>query len=210
MKTTPAVDFIIKVCGITNEEDAHDATEAGANALGFNFYAVSPRYITAVRARQIIEAVPRPFLRVGVFVNPTEAELALAVRDVPLDVVQLHGDDCPIEAGRSYRIWKSAIPGAGKRYEYAGAEAYVLDAPTCDFGGSGRTFDWSLAVSFEHRKIIAGGLDAANVAEAIRITTPWGVDACSRLESKPGKKDRLRVSEFVKAALAAQPKGISA
>jgi hypothetical protein len=82
-------------------------------------------------------------------------------------------------------------------------EAYLLDTPTPHHGGSGKTFDWSLAASFPHRVIIAGGLDAANVVKAIRIASPWGVDACSRLESAPGKKDPQKVRAFVRAAFAA-------
>jgi phosphoribosylanthranilate isomerase len=207
------IPFLVKICGITNEEDAQVAIEAGANALGFNFYAESPRYITPARAHQIVAALGKPFLRVGVFVNATEAQLATAARDVPLDVVQLYGDNCPAQLPSSYRTWRSIIAsGAESGYahaESAGAEAYVFDTPSSHFGGSGKPFDWSLAATFRHRKIIAGGLDATNVADAIRTAKPWGVDACSRLESSPGKKDSRRVREFVYAALAARPQEVA-
>jgi phosphoribosylanthranilate isomerase len=217
MTAAPEVSFVIKICGITNEEDARVAIEAGANALGFNFYAGSPRYITVRRAHQIVTAVQKPFLRVGVFVNAREAQLAKAVREVPLDILQLHGN-CPAQFSSSYRMWRS-ISVDGTDYanrdvtklsaESYRAEAYIFDTSSPHFGGSGKCFDWSLAAGFVHRKIIAGGLDATNVADAIRATQPWGVDACSRLELSPGKKDSRRVRDFVQAALAARPREIA-
>jgi len=213
------ISFVVKICGITNEQDAQLAIEAGANALGFNFYAGSPRYVTAARAREIIQAVKNPFLKVGVFVNATQAQLTKAAQEVPLDVVQLHGNDCPAQLSSSYRVWRSVIAEDATWSKYASAEAengetwnveaYVLDTPTPHFGGSGKSFDWSLAAAFGRRKIIAGGLDGTNVADAIRIAQPWGVDACSRLELKPGKKDGERMRDFVHAALAARPQGAS-
>jgi phosphoribosylanthranilate isomerase len=197
------VSFVIKICGITNQEDARVAIEAGANALGFNFYPESPRYITLARAREIVRAVQKPFLRVGVFVNATEPELVKAASEIPLDILQLHGQNCRAQFSGSYRIWRS-ISAEEPASENLSAEAYLLDTPSPQFGGSGKSFDWSLAAKFALRKIIAGGLDAANVADAIRITRPWGVDACSRLETSPGKKDERRVRAFVGAALAAR------
>src|SRR5205814_1659310 len=142
-----------------------------------------------------------------------------AVREVPLDVLQLHGDNCPAQLSSSYRMWRSIIAGDVNSSEYTNAEvhpaeaycaeAYVFDTPSPQFGGSGKCFDWSLAERFAYRKIIAGGLDATNVADAIRATKPWGVDACSRLESSPGKKDSERVRQFVYAALAARTQEIA-
>jgi phosphoribosylanthranilate isomerase len=209
MSSLRDIAFVIKICGITNEEDARVALDAGANALGFNFYTGSPRYITLARAREIVKAVHRPFLKIGVFVNANEAQLEEAARQVPLDVVQLHGENCQAQFSRSYRIWRSITADDATSSESAIAEAHVLDTPSTDFGGSGKSFDWSLAAGFAHRKIIAGGLDATNVADAIRITSPWGVDACSRLESSPGKKDERRVREFVRAALAARSQEVT-
>ncbi len=186
--------FIIKVCGITNEADARVALDAGANALGFNFYPKSPRYIAPRRAREIMNALPAGFLRVGVFVNSTDDVAA----ELPLDVLQLHGN-CPADGHP--RIWRAIRPG--DRRDDPAAEAYLIDTPSEKFGGSGKTFDWSLAAGSLPPVIIAGGLDATNVAEAIRVAQPWGVDACSRLESRPGKKDPQRVREFIEAALEA-------
>ena len=192
--------FIVKVCGITNEEDARLAIEAGANAVGMNFYARSPRFISVDGARDIGRSLPSDVLKVGVFVNASEGELINAAEQVPLDVVQLHGETLPARFPKSVRVWRSMVVG-GTLLE--GVEAYVLDAPTPDFGGSGRSFDWTMAADFPYRKIIAGGLDGANVGAAIHTTAPWGVDACSRLEARPGKKDARRVRDFVRAALAA-------
>ncbi|MFL6354843.1 MAG: phosphoribosylanthranilate isomerase [Bryobacteraceae bacterium] len=213
MKPVRDSAFVIKICGVTNEEDAQLAIEAGANALGFNFYRGSPRFVTPARAREIVQAVETPFLKVGVFVNASEIQFAEAAREVTLDVVQLHGHNCPAQVSGSYRIWRSISVDSGTDWENArakagSAEAYILDAPSSDFGGSGKCFDWSLAAAFVYRKIVAGGLDATNVTDAIRTAQPWGVDACSRLEVSPGKKDGQRVRDFVNAALAARPREI--
>jgi phosphoribosylanthranilate isomerase len=198
MQTEPA--FVIKVCGITDEEDGRAALAAGANALGFNFYRKSPRYITPRRAGEIAEALGPGYLRVGVFVNAAITDLLAIGSEVPLDVLQLHGDQCEIPGGTSHRVWRSVrgdgpIPEPDPR-----VEAYLLDTYTSEFGGSGRTFDWSKARDFPYRAIVAGGLNAANVADAIASLQPWGVDACSCIESRPGKKDGKRMRAFVRAA----------
>lgn len=203
MMSATELPFVVKICGITNEEDARVAIEGGANALGFNFYPKSPRYITPLRARQIANAIEGAFLKVGVFVNQSAAALEEVAGQVPLDVVQLHGDRCAIRASTSYRIWRSIGPDALPHEPDPDVEAYLIDTPAADFGGSGRTFDWSLAKGLRCRVIVAGGLDGSNVEEAIRTVLPWGVDACSRLELKRGKKDRQKICEFVRAARAA-------
>lgn len=168
--------MIIKVCGITNEDDALQAIDAGANALGFNFYPKSPRFV------QPQEWMWRmPALKVGIFVSEAEP--------LPgLDVIQVYGANAPT----GIRVWRAVKPGAVR----LAAEAYVLDASE----GTGQTFDWSLASDSGDKIIIAGGLDASNVIEAIRTARPWGVDSCSRLEASPGKKDPVKVREFVAAA----------
>jgi len=195
--------FIVKICGITNEEDARIAIQAGANALGFNFYPKSPRCIAPERARQIAAAVPGDYLKVGVFVKPSVKRLLQVASEVPLDVVQLHGDSVGLPSSPTLRVWRALAATAAPPPAYPGIEAYLLDSPTPRHGGSGETFDWSLAARFPHRAIIAGGLDASNVAEAIRVASPWGVDSCSRIESAPGKKDAQRVRDFICAAFAA-------
>jgi len=208
MASAPDLAFVVKICGITNQEDATAAVEAGADALGFNFYPKSPRYITPQRAREIIAAVPGAYFRVGVFVNPTEKELFEITEQLSLDVLQLHGNNCcPVSLSRPYRIWRSVAPGSEPAPNQHDAEAYLLDTPTPDFGGSGRTFDWRLATNgrnlaerHSYRIVLAGGLHASNVAEAIEMIKPWGVDACSCLESSPGKKDPQKVRDFIHAA----------
>ncbi len=195
--------FIVKVCGVTSADNAEAALEAGANAIGFNFYAKSPRYITPSQARQIAHSVPGRYLKVGVFVNAEEDELLETASAVPLDVLQLHGEKRCGHLASLFRTWQAASPLADHRSLDRNVEAWLLDAPAPIYGGSGVTFDWSLARAFPGRAVIAGGLDGSNVAEAIRRAQPWGVDACSRLESKPGKKDPALVKSFVENALAA-------
>jgi phosphoribosylanthranilate isomerase len=192
--------MIVKICGITNPEDARIAVEAGANALGFNFYPKSPRYLSLEAARLIVQAVPGDYLKVGVFVNAKKEELQRAFESVPLDVVQLHGTVCQT----ALPTWRAIAVGQGTPAPNSNTEAYLLDTPSQNFGGSGQTFDWSLAAAFPYpKKIVAGGLDGSNVADAIRVSRPWGVDACSRLEWKPGLKDPQRVRDFISAAFAA-------
>jgi len=193
--------MMVKICGITNREDALAAVEGGAAALGFNFYPRSPRHLTPEKVRRILEAVPAGTWKVGIFVNePPEAVAAFAAF-LGLDVVQLYGESA-IPAG--LRAWKAVPVGPGFQLSqlaaYA-AEAFLLDAPSEDnYGGTGQTFDWSVARGASQKVIIAGGLDEENVAEAIRQARPWGVDACSRLESSPGRKDHGKLARFLKAA----------
>jgi len=187
--------FIIKVCGLTSREDAQAAIDSGANALGFNFYPKSPRSLTVDSAAEIIATLRGDVLRVGVFVNPSPEDFAAAAP--LLDVAQIYGPgkaDLP--------IWRALAAGTLPVAD-SGVEAWLLDTFTPQFGGSGKTFDWSLAANFPYRALVAGGLDADNVAEAIRIAHPWGVDSCSRLESSPGRKDHAKVAAFIENALAA-------
>ena len=203
MRSDPEIGFLVKICGITEEQDGRAALDAGANALGFNFYRQSPRYLTLDRSRRLIERLEGDYLRVGVFVNPTAAELQEALAAMRLDVIQLHGKHCASPPD-GVRVWRSLVlPATVPAPDLT--EAFLLDAPSPQFGGSGRTFDWSLAAAFPHRVVLAGGLDPLNVAEAIRTARPWGVDACSRLESTPGRKDASRVRAFIQAALREAP-----
>ena len=172
------IPFIVKVCGITTEEDLETSVEAGANAIGFNFYAKSPRYLTMTRARQLARMMQGKFIKVGVFVNPSEDELLEIASHVPLDILQLHGEQAPAHLANSFRVWKGGHASVDRTALDPAVEAWLLDTPTPLHGGSGRTFDWSLAADFPRRAIVAGGLDGDNVAEAIRTAKPWGVDAC--------------------------------
>ena len=202
-----------KVCGITRAEDAAHAVRVGANAVGLIFYPPSPRAVTVAQAAKIVSDVPAGVRRVGVFVGESPAKIAAAVQRVPLDVVQLHGGESPDEcqavrraAGNGTEIWKALQ--VGPRFDDALLSAFDVDAFLLDtardglHGGTGEVFPWQLAVSAKRhgRVIIAGGLDAENVAEAIRIARPWGVDSSSRLEGEPGVKDPERVARFLQAA----------
>ncbi len=193
------MNFIVKVCGVTSKRDALLAVESGANALGLNFYPRSPRAISISTGRQIAANLPDTVLKVGVFVEPSSEDLERAIDEVPLDVVQLHGRRVPTIAHRTWR----ALTASADPSESLTAEAVLLDTCTPNYGGSGEVFDWKLAARFRPPIIIAGGLDATNVAKAIEVARPWGVDACSRLESAPGIKDPKRVRDFVQAAFAA-------
>ena len=200
---------VIKVCGITSVADALFAAQHGATALGFVFYQGSPRYVRAGQAAMISAVVPKGVLRVGLFVNEAREQVENTARAARLDVVQLHGHETAsyCNALEGWRVWKAFHvreyfqPAMLEEYD---CEAYLLDAASTDgtFGGTGRTFPWPLARDAKrHGKIIvAGGLDGDNVAEAIRQVNPWGVDASSKLERKPGVKDHEKVRGYLEAA----------
>jgi phosphoribosylanthranilate isomerase len=195
---------ILKVCGITNQPDAAAAIGAGATAIGFNFYPRSPRYITPESAARI--ATPGA-VRVGVFVNEPAARIADIARIAALDVAQLHGDETPAQYPAAIAVWKAARVSPDfdfSQLDDCPAEALLLDGPAAElYGGAGHTFDWTLARDARHRIIVAGGLDASNVARAIALAQPWGVDSCSRIECSPGKKDHMKMIDFLHAAKAA-------
>jgi phosphoribosylanthranilate isomerase len=205
---------LIKICGIKNAEDALAAVEAGAGALGFNFYGPSPRYVPPQVARGIVEGLPEGVLTVGVFVNvESPAELARLADEAGVAAVQLHGDEtteyCASLRGR--RVIKALRVGAGFEPERAaeyGAEAILLDTFSASLrGGTGRSFDWSLARrtrSLVPRLYLAGGLTPENVGRAVREVAPFAVDACSGVESAPGRKSFPLMREFVAAARAAE------
>jgi phosphoribosylanthranilate isomerase len=194
--------MIVKICGITNQEDASAAVAGGATAIGFNFYPHSPRYIAPESAAEIVS--PAGVLRVGVFVNESPTRLEEVARIAGLNVAQLHGDEQPADFPAGVAVWKAARVGEGfdlARTSDWQVEALLLDGPAGElYGGSGHTFDWSLAAATRMRIIVAGGLDASNVARAVELARPWGVDACSRIESAPGKKDHKKMSDFLHAA----------
>jgi phosphoribosylanthranilate isomerase len=179
--------MMIKICGITRREDALAAVEAGASALGFIFYPKSPRYVTPSTAAQLGEGLTT--WKVGVFVDEAPATIESVMRAAKLDVAQIYGAGIP----ENMRVWKAFRPSHSVSAD--GAEAILLDGPA-----NGISFDWNVARDPSRKIIIAGGLDASNVAEAIRIAQPWGVDASSKLESEPGIKDHGKIRAFVKAA----------
>ena len=200
--------MMVKICGITNRDDALAAIDGGAAALGFNFYPASPRYIAPERAAAIAATLPPGVWKVGVFVDERPEIVLRTARQVGLDIAQLHGRESPEQYPQGIRVWKAIrMVGQGFNLPTAGsAEAVLLDGPA-----SGQSFDWARlrrpgrppqATGLPHL-ILAGGLDAGNVREAIEQVHPWGVDACSRIESSPGRKDRFKMAAFLKAALAA-------
>ncbi len=201
---------MIKVCGITTLTDALAAAEAGVDALGFNFYKGSKRYITPEAAVRLTEAVGDGILKVGVFVNEPAAAVEETVRMCGLDVAQLHGDEQPQDAPSGVRVWKAFRVGDGFDVaaavsSFAPAEAFLLDGPAgSEYGGGGVPFLWQVALGAPAKVILAGGLDGGNAGAAIAAARPWGVDACSKLESAPGVKDHAKMREFISAARAAQ------
>ncbi len=191
--------MIVKVCGITNREDALVAVEAGASAIGFNFYRDSPRYISPTGAAMIAAKIPPSVWRVGIFVNEPPDTIARIVLDTGLDIVQLYGTS----EARGTRVWRAVKANESLlAHINDDAEALLLDTPSDNLhGGTGASFDWSSAKGLPKNIIIAGGLDATNVQSAIEQAQPWGVDSCSRLEKSPGVKDHDKVRQFLKAAL---------
>jgi phosphoribosylanthranilate isomerase len=204
--------MMVKICGITNREDALAAIEGGASALGFNFWPGSPRYIAPAVAAEIIAGLPGEIWKVGVFVDEALSEVMRIARLAGLDIAQLHGNET--EFPRGIRVWKAirvrrsepaesrlraGLPAPQIQADVDGGaavEAVLVDGPA-----SGQTFDWTLVPPGIDRLILAGGLDAENVRQAIEQVHPWGVDACSRLEISPGRKDHFKMAAFLKAAL---------
>jgi phosphoribosylanthranilate isomerase len=199
----------VKVCGITNPEDARVAATAGAAAIGLIF-AESPRKVGIEEAREVAAALPEGVLKVGVFVNAGPDEVVRIAREVGLDYVQLHGDEGPEDVtavrGSGVKVIKALrVRDAADLAEIDGygADLYLLDAYSEKArGGTGTRFDWPLAKSLKGRDniLVSGGLGPENVRDAVSYFEPWGVDASSSLESAPGKKERDLVRRFVFAA----------
>ncbi|HLJ49661.1 MAG TPA: phosphoribosylanthranilate isomerase [Bryobacteraceae bacterium] len=190
--------MMVKVCGITNRDDALAAVDAGASALGFNFYRESPRYVAPEIAAELGAAIRAT--KVGIFVNePTEAVVRI-MDDAGLEIAQIYGDG-EYPGIRTWRVWRVGRAGETACPTFD-AEAILLDGFSPDaYGGTGKTFDWSVARGLQQRIILAGGLDADNVQAAIEQARPWGVDACSRIEKSPGIKDHEKMKRFIEAAL---------
>jgi indole-3-glycerol phosphate synthase/phosphoribosylanthranilate isomerase len=202
----------VKICGITNLEDALFAADHGADALGFNFYEKSPRYISPGKAADIAKHLPDSTLRVGVFVNEDLDKIISTVSTVGLDAIQLHGNEPPefIQALRSrisqrvikvFRVSRDFNPEIVLEYDM---DTIFLDAySAAEYGGTGEIFDWEIARRVQElgpKIYLAGGLSPENVADAIRAVRPYGVDACSCLEREHGLKDNIKVKAFIEAA----------
>jgi phosphoribosylanthranilate isomerase len=212
---------LVKICGITNLEDALVATEAGADFLGFVFYPKSPRCVSPEQAHRIVDVVRRsslPVSLVGVFVDEEPDTVCHIASRCGLDYAQLHGAEPPemvtalMERGlrvvKAFRVRDGASLVEIEHYQ---ATAYLLDAYVPGQpGGTGHTFDWKLAVQAKEYGpiILAGGLTPDNVAEAVRATHPWGVDVSSGVEAEPGRKDSDKLRCFIAAVKTANDRGI--
>ncbi len=197
----------VKICGITNRDDALHAVEAGADALGFVFHAASPRNVSPEQAAAVIESLP-PFVQaVGLFVNAGFDFINATCELCRLDIVQLHGDEQPEFCDRlahrvikAFRIKDITSLEPMKDYRVAG---YLLDAWSPGvYGGTGLAFNWEVAgIAKRYGPIIlAGGLTPDNVRQAVERVEPYGVDVSSGVESSPGKKDPLKVEAFIRHA----------
>ena len=206
---------LVKVCGITNLDDGLAAADAGADALGFNFYPRSPRYITPEVARTIVDHLFADYaslLTVGVFVNESLDAIKKIAAVAGVSALQLHGNETPeyCKALEGYYLIKVFSPGdkfAPETVLNYNVQAIMLDADDKKaLGGTGKLSNWSVARETRElfpKLFLAGGLSAENVGEAIHQVNPYAVDACSRLESVPGRKDHTRMRAFVAAVRAA-------
>ena len=206
----------VKICGITSLDDALAAVAAGADALGFNFYKPSPRYIEPRAAGAIVAQLPDSVLTVGVFVNEDSPHEVLNIAgEAGIKALQLHGDESP-EYCRQLATGMQVIKtfAVSDDFDTNLVTTYDVDAIMLDTkhnrlrGGTGRVFDWSIATQISPRVTrlyLAGGLAPENVAEAIETVRPYGVDACSGLEERPGLKNHERMRAFVDAVRSVKP-----
>jgi len=196
----------IKICGITNMEDAQAAADFGADALGFIFYKQSKRYIDPEVAKRIISALP-PFLTtVGVFVNQDLDEICEIKEMTGIQVAQLHGDEgsefaslLPLEVIKAVRVKDKSDLDRVAQYS---AQAILFDTYSdIEYGGTGKSFDWGIlnGMSSTKKIILSGGLNPENVLEAIKIVKPYAVDVSSGVEIAPGKKDHKKIKKFIEA-----------
>jgi phosphoribosylanthranilate isomerase len=218
----------VKICGLTNLDDALAAIDAGADYLGFNFYPKSPRYLAPARCAEIVAGLQSSVITVGIFVNELSEHITRVLDQCGLGLAQLHGDEPPeVIATLNGRAFK-AFRGLGERHtEFARARlplslsgrgaggegripAFLIDAysPT-HYGGTGHTADWGAArpLAQQYPFFLAGGLTPENVADAITQVQPWGVDVASGVESAPGVKDHVKVKLFVERAKGAGVRG---
>jgi phosphoribosylanthranilate isomerase len=194
----------VKICGITNEEDALCAAAHGVAAVGFIFYPPSPRFIDPRKARAVIDALPTQVVRVGVFVNETESMIRRILGDCRLDMIQLHGDETP-EFCRRFppeRVIKALDlkhDADLDRVEAFDVAAILVDARKDGlYGGTGQKADWALAKKIQKPLILAGGLTEDNILAGIQTVNPAALDINSGVESRPGKKDAGKIAGMMK------------
>ena len=199
-----------KICGITRAQDIQSVVEAGADAIGFVFYPPSPRHVSIEQAQSLASLVPAYVQLVGLFVNASAEEIQTVLDSVPLDVLQLHGDETPEQcqqiALHCKRRWYKAIqvkPDLDilteiQRYQAVGASAVLLDAWHPDLkGGTGHCFDWNQFPQLDIPLILAGGLTPENVSDAIDTTAAFAVDVSGGVESAKGIKDQQLIEKFM-------------
>lgn len=202
----------IKICGITNAADAMAAVNAGADALGFMFYERSKRYVTPDAVAEIVEELPPFVMRVGVFVDPSMDLVNETASTSGITALQFHGAETPEFCGqfglpviKAFRITDKSSLEALPRYQ---TSAWLVDSDVPgQWGGTGQTFDWSLAqqaTKLGRPVILAGGLTPENVATAVRAVRPYGVDVSSGVEALPGRKAKEKVEAFIRSARGAQ------
>ena len=199
------MDFKVKICGNTSYDDAALAVDLGADAIGFIFYDRSPRHVAPSVAQDIIRRLPPFIVKVGIFVNEFDVKVVRSIAEIcGLNVIQLHGGEAPEYCTlipdwpviKALRVGNDFDP---KHVADFPVSAVLLDAYDAEtYGGTGRLFDWSLAVEAKQyaRIILAGGLHPENVGSAIKTVKPYGVDVCSGVESKPGQKDKTLMRSF--------------
>jgi phosphoribosylanthranilate isomerase len=198
----------VKICGMTHAEDVAAAVEAGADAVGFILYHRSKRFVSLDEAVELARHVPPYVQRVAVTVNASLEELAAIRASAQFDWIQLHGDEspelCRDLAARGFRILKAlGLPRAlpAPPAAHYGVPAFLLDKAAPEYGGTGETFDWNLAVAFQNEAgvpcVLSGGLTPENVVQAIGTVHPYAVDVCSGVESVPGRKDHAKMLKFI-------------
>ncbi len=196
----------VKICGITNSDDALAAVDFGVDALGFVFYKGSPRYISPEEAKNILRKIPPFVTTVGVFVDEAPDEIERIMRHAAIDVAQLHGHEPPEACVINKRVIKAIRVKELidleplKKYHVS---AFLLDTYTSEFyGGTGQIFNWDIAVDAKQfgKIILAGGLNPDNVERAVKWVRPYGVDVSSGVEEEKGKKDRKKMRLFIERA----------
>lgn len=197
----------IKICGVRDAGMARRAAEAGADAIGLVFHPESPRFVTPAQAREVASSLPAFVSAVGLFVNAPAERVRETIGEVPLSLLQFHGDEDPAYCDQFGLPWLKAVRvGEGTdllewRGRFSRAAALLLDACVPgEFGGTGASFDWTLVPrDLASRIVLSGGLEPGNVGEAIRLVRPWAVDVSSGVESSRGVKDAARILEFVRS-----------
>ncbi len=198
----------VKICGITSPEDGLDAAHCGADAIGLVFYPPSPRAVTPEQAAEILQLLPPFVTTVGLFVDEAPEQIERILQQIPLDLLQFHGNESPEYCTAFGRPWMKAIrmrPDVDLQQEcqrYSAASALLVDAYQPGVpGGTGETFDWQrIPAELDKPLVLAGGLSVENVAQAVEQITPWAVDVSGGVEQRKGVKSLEKVKQFIESA----------